>query len=49
MAQKSKLSLFWDSQKGCNGAACDQLTRRGLRETADGWIVGGTSSTVPDS
>ena len=44
MSQKSKLSLFWDSQKGCNGAAWIGSGAQACRETADGWIVGGTSS-----
>jgi hypothetical protein len=44
MSQKSKLSLFWDSQKGCNGAAWIGTSAPACRETADGWIVGGTSS-----
>ena len=44
MSQKNKLNLFWDSQRGCNGAAWIGSGAEACRKTPDGWIVGGTSS-----
>ena len=48
MSQKSKLSLFWDSQKGCNGAAWIGTRRAGLPRDAGRLDRRRHVVTVPD-
>ena len=49
VSQKGKLNLFYDSQKGCSGAAWIGTSVDACRQTADGWIVGGTSTIAPEA
>ncbi|HVZ20101.1 MAG TPA: carboxypeptidase-like regulatory domain-containing protein [Vicinamibacterales bacterium] len=42
--QKSKLNLFADYQKGCNGSAWIGTSAKACRSNPDGWIEGGASS-----
>ncbi len=42
--QKSKLNLFGDYQKGCNGAAWIGTSAKACRANPSGWIEGGSSS-----
>ena len=42
--QRSKLNLFADYQKGCNGAAWIGTSAKACRANPDGWIEGGSSS-----
>jgi hypothetical protein len=43
ISQKNKLNAFYDSQKGCSGAAWIGTSAPACRQTPDGWIVGGSS------
>jgi hypothetical protein len=44
ISQKNKLNAFYDSQKGCSGAAWIGTSAPACRQTPSGWIEGGTSA-----
>jgi len=46
--QRSKLSLFGDYQKGCNGAAWIGTSAKACRANPAGWAEGGTSTIAPE-
>src|SRR5206468_4359374 len=47
VSPRNKLNLFWDEQRGCNGAAWPGVTGSGAcRENPDGWIEAGSGSSA---
>jgi carboxypeptidase family protein len=46
--QKSKINVFADYQKGCNGAAWIGTTAKACRANPDGWIEGGSPTIAPE-
>ncbi|HXD75700.1 MAG TPA: hypothetical protein VN628_18265, partial [Vicinamibacterales bacterium] len=46
--QKSKLSVFGDYQKACNGAVWINSNAKGCRANPNGWAEGGTSTIAPE-
>jgi len=44
---RNKLNVFWDEQRGCNGAAWPGVSGTGAcRENPDGWIEAGAGATA---
>ncbi len=44
LTPRNKLSLFWDEQPQCSGAAYPGTEDNGCMSNKDGWIYGGSQS-----
>ncbi len=47
--ERHKLGGFWDEQWGCSGARWAGTSGSACRDTPDGWVVGGSATSAPET